>query len=151
LISSLALAYPTLAAGRLATHLPLSLHQAIYGEKDHIYNFTGNPVLKEQADGLVAMGSNHMKLALSPSSCAGYRVAACSPTAVYSLKTLSEAPDYATVFAHKGIVWYHLWLYSFATAKPMAKQTNMSNPATANAEYVSLLCELPRLFVLVLV
>jgi len=105
--------------------------QAIYGSSWDKYNSTSDDILTEQVAGIADMGNNQIKIRLSPgSTCAGYRLK-CGDE-VHSLKTLSMVPAVADAFAHEKLVWYQVWLYSFASG---AWEKRDWTDASLKAEY----------------
>ena len=106
--------------------------QAIYGPSDNVYNFTGKDALTEQTRGVIRMGANQFKMRLAPkSTCAGYHLR-CKDNDPSSLKGLAQEPEVAAAFSLPDLVWYQLWLYSFANNEFLGKDWT---EAMVEAEY----------------
>lgn len=87
--------------------------QAIYGPNWKAYNFSELDVLREQVQGIAAMGGNQLKIRLAPdSTCKGYRLSCSGHES--SLAELTQQSSVAAALAHDAFVWYQIWLYSFS-------------------------------------
>jgi hypothetical protein len=88
--------------------------QEIYGPGHYLYNYSALPMLEEQRNAAVELGTNQMKMVLSSTKTCGAYAMDCDGSVVVDLASLSAQPLLARTFGDPRIRWFHFWLESFA-------------------------------------
>jgi hypothetical protein len=105
--------------------------QEIYGPGHYLYNYSDLPMLEEQRNAALELGTNQMKMVLSSAKTCGAYALDCDDSIV-DLASLSAQPLLARIFGDPRIRWFHFWLESFAN--PHWQKSDWSDAELA-AEY----------------